>query len=79
MHVENARYMNPLTRSFFTACEQAGLPGNDDFNDWSHPQDGFGRFQVWRVRAARCLLCAVRVLLVENDFAGNVYRFFVVS
>lgn len=46
MQVENARYMNPLTRKFFRACEQAGLPKNDDFNDWSRPQDGFGKFQV---------------------------------
>lgn len=46
MQVENARYMNPLTRLFFKACEEAGLSENADFNDWSHPQDGFGRFQV---------------------------------
>lgn len=46
MQVENARYMNPLTKMFFKACEQAGLSENDDFNDWSHSQEGFGRFQV---------------------------------
>lgn len=46
MQVENARYMNPLTKMFFKACEQAGMPENDDFNDWSHAQEGFGRFQV---------------------------------
>lgn len=46
MEVENARYMNPLTKMFFKACEQAGMPENKDFNDWSHPQEGFGRFQV---------------------------------
>ena len=46
MQVENARYMNPLTKMFFKACEQAGMPENKDFNDWSHPQEGFGRFQV---------------------------------
>lgn len=46
MQVENARYMNPLTKLFFKACEQAGLSENEDFNDWSHSQEGFGRFQV---------------------------------
>lgn len=46
MQVEDTRYMNPLTKRFFKACEQAGLTENNDFNDWSHPQDGFGRFQV---------------------------------
>lgn len=46
MQVENARYMNPLTKMFFKACEQAGLSENEDFNDWSHNQEGFGRFQV---------------------------------
>lgn len=48
MQVENARYMNPLTKMFFAACEQAGLPANEDFNDWSRSQEGFGRFQVWQ-------------------------------
>lgn len=46
MQVENARYMNPLTKMFFKACAQAGLSENEDFNDWSHSQEGFGRFQV---------------------------------
>lgn len=46
MQVENARYMNPLTKMFFKACGQAGLSENDDFNDWSRSQEGFGRFQV---------------------------------
>lgn len=46
MQVENARYMNPLTKLFFKACQQAGLPENEDFNDWSRSQEGFGRFQV---------------------------------
>lgn len=50
MQVENARYMNPLTKMFFKACEQAGLSENDDFNDWSHSQEGFGRFQVRNIR-----------------------------
>eukprot|EP00903_Cladosiphon_okamuranus_P007876 g7613.t1 len=54
MQVENARYMNPLTKMFFKACEQAGLSKNDDFNDWSHSQEGFGRFQVAQSRGKRC-------------------------
>ncbi|CBJ25560.1 conserved unknown protein [Ectocarpus siliculosus] len=54
MQVENARYMNPLTKLFFKACEQAGLSENEDFNDWSHSQEGFGRFQVAQKRGKRC-------------------------
>ncbi|CAM9780224.1 unnamed protein product [Laminaria digitata] len=54
MQVENARYMNPLTKMFFKACEQAGMPENEDFNDWSHPQEGFGRFQVTQNKGKRC-------------------------
>ncbi|CAM9921007.1 unnamed protein product [Ascophyllum nodosum] len=54
MQVENARYMNPLTKRFFKACEQAGMQKNDDFNDWSHSQEGFGRFQVAQKNGRRC-------------------------
>ncbi|CAM9137760.1 unnamed protein product, partial [Discosporangium mesarthrocarpum] len=55
MEVENVRYMNPLTKMFFKACEQAGLPKNDDFNDWGHSQEGFGRFQqVAQKKGKRC-------------------------
>lgn len=61
MQVENTRYMNPLTKLFFKACNQAGMPANEDFNDWSHPQEGFGRFQVG---CAAALLSFDRALAV---------------
>lgn len=65
MQVENARYMNPLTKLFFKACEQAGLSENEDFNDWSHSQEGFGRFQVHGRRTlGAALTCSL--------FCGNV-------
>jgi choline dehydrogenase-like flavoprotein len=46
---------------FLKACEQAGYPINDDFNDWSKKQNGAGRFPVSthngvRVHAASSLL-----------------------
>jgi len=59
--VEHVRYQNPLSRIFLQACKQAGLPMNDDFNDWSKSQEGAGRFPVSsrhgvRVHAASALL-----------------------
>jgi len=59
--VEHVRYQNPLSKLFLQACKQAGLPLNDDFNDWSKKQEGAGRFPVSsrrgvRVHAASALL-----------------------
>lgn len=64
MQVENARYMNPLTKMFFAACEQAGLTENEDFNDWSHSQEGFGRFQVNGMMEEKTRCLHLRSLLV---------------
>lgn len=38
MRVENPRYTNPLHDLFFEAARQAGIPENDNFNDWGHSQ-----------------------------------------
>jgi hypothetical protein len=38
MRVENPRYTNPLHDLFFQAAAQAGIPENDNFNDWRRPQ-----------------------------------------
>ena len=46
MHVERPLYQNKLFDAHFKASTELGLKPNDDFNDWSHPQDGFGEFQV---------------------------------
>eukprot|EP00892_Ulva_mutabilis_P011334 jgi/Ulvmu1/8573/UM045_0015.1 len=46
MHVEFPIYQNQLFDKHFAAAKEAGLTPNSDFNDWSHPQDGFGEFQV---------------------------------
>ncbi|KAG5189030.1 GMC oxidoreductase-domain-containing protein [Tribonema minus] len=43
--VEFVRYKNPLHKLFHEACLQAGLPTNDDFNNWSRSQEGLGAFQ----------------------------------
>jgi choline dehydrogenase len=40
MRVENPRYENPLHDRFFEAAEQAGIPRNDNFNNWGHSQVG---------------------------------------
>jgi len=51
--VSDVPYVNPLSTSFLEATEEAGYRSNDDFNDWSKPQDGFGRFQVSQKRGRR--------------------------
>lgn len=46
MRVENPRYTNPLHDVFFKTAANAGISQNNDFNDWSKPQTGYGAFQV---------------------------------
>ena len=46
MHVEKPIYQNKLFDAFFKSTAALGLKPNDDFNDWSHEQDGYGDFQV---------------------------------
>ena len=53
MNVEDPRYRSKLHDAFFEAAAQTGLPANDDFNDWSRPQLGFGEFQVSQKRGER--------------------------
>jgi len=44
LRVEDLLCVNPLSNAFVAACEQVGLPRNDDFN--SGTQDGAGLYQV---------------------------------
>ena len=44
LRVEDLLCVNPLSTAFVTACEQIGIPRNDDFN--SGTQDGAGFYQV---------------------------------
>lgn len=58
-------YQNPMSKAFLQAAAEAGEPANSDFNDWSRPQAGFGRFQVsqrngQRVEAAAAYLGPAR-------------------
>jgi choline dehydrogenase-like flavoprotein len=52
--MEEVRYQNPLSKRFLEVGAAAGLGTNDDFNNWSRPQDGVGRFQVSEVNGERC-------------------------
>jgi len=52
--MEEVRYQNPLSKTFLEVGAAAGLGVNDDFNDWSKPQDGVGRFQVSEDFGERC-------------------------
>lgn len=45
-NMDEVRYQNPLSKRFLEVGEAEGLGTNDDFNNWSRPQDGVGRFQV---------------------------------
>ena len=51
LSVEDLRYHNPLTDIFLRACEESGLPLNDDFN--GPRQRGFGLYQVTQKNGAR--------------------------
>jgi len=52
--LEHVRYQNPLSKRFLEVAEAAGLGSNNDFNDWSRPQDGAGRFHVSQRNGERC-------------------------
>lgn len=53
MKVTNPEYENTLHEQFFKAAAAAGLVKNDDFNNWSRPQDGYGEFQVTHYNGKR--------------------------
>ena len=44
--VSQVPYQNPLSKTFLEACDEFGYNQNFDFNDWSHSQEGYGRFHV---------------------------------
>ena len=44
--VDDVHYQSHLSRLFFDACVESGIKYNNDFNDWDHDQEGFGRFKV---------------------------------
>ena len=54
MQVGYVPYINKLSEAFLDACGKLGYRRNLDFNDWSAPQDGFGRFKVTQNDGERC-------------------------
>src|SRR3954452_13960696 len=44
--------MHPIVEAFVEACEQTGIPRNDDLNGAT--QEGAGRFQVTQRDGRRC-------------------------
>lgn len=54
LSVTDARYQNPVSKAFLSACGENGYSANDDFNNWSRPQEGYGRYQVNAKNGARC-------------------------
>lgn len=53
-HVSEVRYQNPLSRNFLIACGEKGFLPNDDFNNWSRTQEGYGRYHVSQKDGSRC-------------------------
>jgi choline dehydrogenase len=52
LSVSESRSMHPVVEAFVEACEQVGIPRNDDHNGAT--QDGAGRFQVTQRDGRRC-------------------------
>src|SRR4029079_18128856 len=50
--VSESRSMHPIVEAFVDACEQVGIPRNDDLNGAT--QEGAGRFQVPQPDGRRC-------------------------
>jgi len=46
-------YANPLSDIFFKAMGEQGYRQSHDFNDWSTPQEGFGKFKVTQAHGER--------------------------
>jgi choline dehydrogenase len=44
LRIEDLRTVNPMSHAFVAACQEIGIPKNDDFNSGS--QDGVGYYQV---------------------------------
>ena len=57
--MSNLRTTNPLSHAFLQACEETGIPRNDDFN--GHTQDGAGFFRVTQ-RSGKRHSCAAAYL-----------------
>jgi len=54
MAVEDVPYENELSTAFLGAVGELGYRRTHDFNDWSAPQEGFGRFKVTQRNGERC-------------------------
>ena len=64
--MDDVRYQNPLSKRFLEVGNAAGLGLNDDFNNWSRPQDGCGRFQVSQHSGERCSGATAFLKLAEK-------------
>lgn len=54
MFVDDVPYENELSTAFLSAVGELGYRRTHDFNDWSAPQEGFGRFKVTQRNGERC-------------------------
>eukprot|EP00600_Ochromonadales_sp_CCMP1393_P010029 CAMPEP_0174955208 /NCGR_PEP_ID=MMETSP0004_2-20121128/857_1 /TAXON_ID=420556 /ORGANISM="Ochromonas sp., Strain CCMP1393" /LENGTH=560 /DNA_ID=CAMNT_0016203117 /DNA_START=206 /DNA_END=1888 /DNA_ORIENTATION=- len=54
LSVDEVQYQNELSKTYLRACGESGYTSNDDFNNWSRSQEGYGRYQVTEKNGARC-------------------------
>lgn len=54
LSVSDVRYQNLLSKTYLNACKEFGFQHNDDFNNWSRSQEGYGRYQVMEKNGERC-------------------------
>ena len=53
-YVSEVRYQNVLTDTYLKACEEQKFSRNDDFNDWSTSQEGYGPYHLMTKNGERC-------------------------
>ena len=71
MPVDYVPYVNEMSECFLEACGALGYRRNLDFNDWSAPQDGFGRFRVTQNSGERCSAYNAYVQKPKTDKRSN--------
>jgi len=54
LSVSDVPYENELSTAFLRAAGELGYRRVHDFNDWSAPQEGFGRYKVTQRNGERC-------------------------
>jgi len=65
--VDHVRYQNVMSKCFLQACDELGLPANEDFNNWDRNQEGAGRFHVSERNGMRCSSASALLAPAQAD------------